>query len=116
MAYRRPTRNILRTLPVQQLRSPLPGTRLPGLGDLNCPGDPGCPGNLDTSNLPLIGPYTNPSPTTNAQLALAASGLNPDLSVAPTGSITDWLNTNASTVLWIGGVAVGLLILSKVVR
>ena len=80
-----------------------------------CPGSPGCPGYQvtlqDLQNLPLVGPIYNPSPATAAQLALAASALNPNL---PTGSsFTDWVNAHATAAVWIGGIAAGILLLSR---
>jgi hypothetical protein len=122
MAYMPPVRNPLRRLPVRAYRSPIP-SRLPGLGQVGtpggCPGSPGCPGNvqpIDIYNLPLIGPYTNPSPMTAAQLGIAASGLNPALAKAGPFNFTDWLNTNSSTVLWISGVALSVLLISRMAR
>ena len=80
-----------------------------------CPGSPGCPGYVVTTsdlwNLPLTGPYANPSPQTTAQLALMASALNPNLISGST--FTDWLNAHATAAAWIGGIAVGVLLLSR---
>lgn len=80
-----------------------------------CPGSPGCPGYQvtlqDLQNLPLIGPIYNPSPATAAQLAIAASALNPNL--ASGSSFSDWLNAHATAAVWIGGIAAGILLLSR---
>lgn len=118
MAYVPPFRNPLRRLPIRQYQGPL-RNRLPGLGD--CPGDPGCPGNPtpapDIFNLPLTGPYTNPSPVTSAQLGIAASAQNPNLpGPSVTQTFTTWLNANSSTALWVGGIALAVLMLSRVAR
>ena len=84
-----------------------------GLGDvaLNCPGDPGCPGNvqpLDVLNLPLTGLYTGGLPGStvpvNAPLALGAGG-----QLSTSEQIINWLNANPW--LMIAGGAVLLLML-----
>lgn len=81
------------------------------IGQANCPGDPGCPGNLDVSNLPLIGPYTGgASPLTAAQLAVSASSLNPASAAPAGGGFLSQVPGGAAT-LAIGG-AVFLLILA----
>lgn len=94
---------------------PMQATPIVAMAPGACPGSPGCPGYQvtlqDLQNLPLVGPYANPSPATTAQLALLASSLNPNL---PTGStFTDWLNLHATAALWIGGIAAGILLLSR---
>jgi hypothetical protein len=75
------------------------GFRYYGLGAMNCPGDPGCPGNplpadmTDVlTSLPLTGPYT--TGTGQAAVALAEGGSQ----AAVPGTITDWLNSNGKTV------------------
>jgi hypothetical protein len=63
-----------------------------GMGALNCPGDPGCPGYV----APVSPDYTYGSPMTSPTTVYLPS--------APF-SFTDWLNQN-STVVAIGGVAI----------
>ena len=108
MAYIRPMRNRLRSLPVRQYQGPLP-TRLLGLGQLNCPGDPGCPGNpIDIGTSAVVNVTPTGSTITTPQ--------GVQVFAAPGGSLTDWLNQNSSTVLWIGGIALAVLLLSRVAR
>lgn len=88
-----------------------------GQAPLNCPGDPGCPGNLmpiDTSNLPLIGPYLvgsqGASPLVTAQLAVGASALNPALQTATVpGASWGGVPGGAATVA-IGGALLLLIV------
>lgn len=107
--YVRPVKNRLRTLPVRQYQGPF-RNRLPGLGQVFGP-----PQDV-MSDLPLTGPYTNPSALTGAQLGIAAAALNPNLATAESSSITGWLNQNASTLTWVAGITAGILLLSRVVR
>lgn len=115
MAYVNPRRNPLRRVPIRGYYGPLP-SRLPGLGQVGtpggCPGSPGCPGYQvtleDLQNLPLV----TPSPTTQVAITLAAAQQNPNLPGG--GTFTDWLNANAKTAVWIAGIAVGILLISRV--
>src|SRR5208283_277038 len=95
-----------------------------GFGDLNCPGDPGCPGYVAPTSTGG-GFYTCPNGATvgdASQCAAAATG-TPALT-CPTGSyptsagvcatgFTAWFNANSTTVL---AVAVGALILMTFAR
>ena len=75
-----------------------------GLGDLNCPGDPGCPG--------YVAPDSSAYQTSLLQEILSnqSAAVAPVVSSAPAaGSLTAWLNAN-STALWIG--AAGFLALA----
>jgi len=139
MAYRYPSSNPFRSLPARQYQGPLP-TPLPGLagfrrglgqlttvdangnivdengnilGNVNttpmpgtfgpgaCPGSPGCPGYIAPSAIAGPAPVSGPT-----------AGILPVTS----SSFTAWLNQNSSTVLWIGGIALAVLLLSKVTR
>lgn len=87
-------------------RNPLPGLRgyRRGLGD-----DGTTPVDIGTSATVTVTPSsTTISPTGGTPITVpTATG---------TGSLTDWLNANSSTVLWVGGIAIGLLLLSKMTR
>ncbi len=114
-----PRRNPFRRSPVRiyrgTLRNPLPG--LAGLGQADSGTlDGGLSPDLLTQlqGLPYGTPYTQ-TPFVQTELALSGAAMNPNL---PTGatSITDFLNTNASTMLWIGGIAIGVLLISQMAR
>jgi hypothetical protein len=94
-----------------------------GMGALNCPGDPGCPGNpvvalpccadaaaaalggCDDSCLAGVAPNPVNSPSTFFNWATPVP--------SPAGSLTSWLNAN-SNLLMIGGAAlVGVLFLTS---
>ena len=117
MSYIPAVRNPLRQLPIRQYLGPFRNP-LPGLGDVF-----GAAPSV-TSDLPLTGPYTNPSSAnpspssalTGAQLGIATAGLNPNLTPASSQTLTDWLNTNSSTLAWIGGIGLGVLFLSRATR
>lgn len=108
MGYIPAVRNPLRGLPIRQYQGPFKN-RLPGLGDVFGPPM------AVTGDLPLTGPYTNPSPLTGAQLGIAAAAVSPNLP-ASFGSLTDWLNTNSSTMAWIAGIGLGVLFLARMGR
>lgn len=76
--------------------------RLPGLGD--APIDIGTSATVDVTPL---------GTTVTGQ---GASAGYTAASPAPSGGFTDWLNANSSTVLWIAGIGLGVLFLSKVTR
>ena len=102
MAYAIPRSNPLGRSPIRTYLGPLP-SRLPGLGQVGtaggCPGSPGCPG--------YVAPVPSVSDTSVGTVYYLPAS-------APSGStFTDWLNQNASTVVWIGGIAVGVLLLSR---
>jgi hypothetical protein len=105
-----------------------------GLGALNCPGDPGCPGYVDPainevlsqactcvsgicqengnscSDVPLAGPIGSPAYIAQ-QNALTAAALK--LQNAAPFSLTAWLNANSDMVMIGGAAAVGALFLSS---
>lgn len=87
-----------------------------GLGAMNCPGDPGCPGNplpADMTGilteLPLTGPYT--TGTGQAAVALAEGGQTTPQFLYSGMSFTDWFNQNSKYVLGAAVAFVGLLVL-----
>ena len=87
------------------------GTR--GLG-LNCPGDPGCPGNVTCTD-PTdanygIGPCTGVLSSVASQI-LSLPGVVSSTPTASTSSLTTWLNQNSSAVLIGGGVLLLLVFL-----
>lgn len=93
---------------------PMRATPIVAMAPGACPGTPGCPGYVppiqNLQNL-LSAPDTGLSPATAALLAAAASAQNPNL---PTGSsFTDWLNAHATAAVVIGGIAAGILLLSR---
>ena len=99
MAYLPPVRNPLRRLPIRQYQGPFQN-RLPGLGQ--APIDIGTSAVVDVT--PTTTTITTPQgvstvPTTNA-----------------TGGFTDWLNQNSSTVLWIAGIAVAVMVFSRLTK
>lgn len=102
MAYIRPVRNPLRRLPVRMYRGPM-RNRLPGLGQ------------VDTTqaalSLPVLNPVLIPGSPQNI-----ASQINIPAPTTSGSSLTDWLNANASTLLWVGGVAIGVLIIASMGR
>lgn len=106
MPYLRPRRNPLRTLPVQAyrgvFRNPLPGLAgvRRGLGD--------GPIDIGTSATVLVTPSTTTiTPTGGAPVTVNTPG---------SGGLTDWLNANSTTLLWIAGVGAGVMILSRLGR
>jgi hypothetical protein len=82
-----------------------------GLG-LNCPGDPGCPGYVEPGSMDYQ--------TSLLQEILAnqaAGGVTtPGTVAASTGSLSAWLNTNATTVALVAGVGVLLLMFGRAGR
>lgn len=116
MAYICARRNPLRRSPIRTYRGTLPNP-LPGLAGLGQTTDTGAisPDLLtQLQNLPYGTPETQ-TPFATAELALAGAAMNPNLPSGSTG-LTDWLNTNASTALWIGGIAVGVLLIAQLSR
>lgn len=114
MAYICPRPNPFRRSPVQTyrgtLRNPLPG--LAGLGQTDTSGiSPDLLSQLQ--GLPMTIPETQ-TPFVQTELALSGAAMNPNL--ASGSGLTDWLNTNASTALWIGGIAVGVLLIAQMTR
>ena len=108
MPYIRPVRNPLRTLPVRMYRGPI-RNRLPGLGQVDT--------TTAAMNLPTLNPLLTPGSSQNIASQIMAESLNPNLPAATaTGGLTDWLNTNASTMLWIAGVSIGVLIIARMGR
>lgn len=93
MAYTRPMRN--------PLRRSLTGYRR-GLGDT--PIDIGTSATVDVT------------PTGTAVIGQGASAGYSAITPTGSGSLTDWLNQNSSTLLWVGGIAIGVLFLSKVAK
>ena len=100
--YVRPTRN-----------------RLPGLRGMRGLGD--CAPGTGTDMVACV-----PSIGTSATVEVTPSGATVTGQGASSGyqqtfgpsavSPTDWLNANASVLLWIGGIALGVMFLSKVAR
>lgn len=80
-----------------------------GMGDLNCPGDPGCPG--------YVAPGSTEYQTTLLQEILANQLQNQaqtQVATATTGqTFSDWVNAN-STMLTLGGA--GLIVLLAFTR
>jgi hypothetical protein len=97
--YVTPVKNRLRTLPVRQYQGPFP-TRLPGLGAI----DIGTSATVDVT------------PAGATVMGEGASAGYQQTSAAPSPSFTDWLNQNSSTVLWIGGIGLGVLLLARMAR
>lgn len=109
MSYMRPVRNPLRTLPVRMYRGPM-RNRLPGLGQVDTT-------TAAAMNLPVLNPLLIPGSSQNIASQIMGESLNPNLPMGTTsGGLTDWLNTNASTMLWIAGVSIGVLIIARVGR
>lgn len=82
---------------------------------LNCPGDPGCPGNpapLDVFNLPFVGP-TSTNPLVSTELALSAAAMNPNLPAPASGFSQALASVGSGTVLAIGGGVIVLLLLTR---
>jgi hypothetical protein len=93
MSYRRPPRNPL-------YRS-LSGVRR-GLGD--------APIDIGTSATVVVGPDTTTiTPTGGAPVSVPTV-------YGGGGSMTDWLNANSKTLLWIAGISAGVLVLSRMGR
>lgn len=73
-----------------------------GLGQtLNCPGDPGCPGNIQPDQNQMIA-----TPLTPAQISNLSAG-NAAFFSPPSGSgmtFTQWLNSNALTAILATGI------------
>ena len=118
MSYIPAVRNPLRQLPIRQYLGPFRNP-LPGLGDVFGP----APDVM--SDLPLTGPYTNPSSSnplpssalTGAQLGIAAAASNPNLPAPSTSqTVTNWLNTNSSTLAWVAGIGLAVLFLGRMGR
>jgi len=69
-----------------------------GLGQLNCPGDPGCPGNIQPDSNSMIG-----APLSPAQIAALSIGnaayFNQPTAAAGGQTLTTWLNSNALTAI-----------------
>lgn len=110
MAYIAPRRNPLRRSPVRSytgpLRNPLPGLAgiRRGLGD-----DGSSPIDIGTSASVTVTPTTTTiTPTGGAPVSVATPG--------QTTGLTDWLNSNSGTLLWIAGITAGVLILSRMGR
>jgi hypothetical protein len=87
---------------------------LTGLGALNCPGDPGCPGYID----PAINAAVLAASGDQAGLDWLASHATPNQATPgetlPTPfSFTAWLNKNSDMVMIGGAAAVGALFLSS---
>jgi hypothetical protein len=68
---------------------------------LNCPGDPGCPGNVQ--------PDVAPAPDVQQQIAdlwSSVFAMTPTAGTAPaptaTGTLTAWLNANSTMVMGLG--------------
>ena len=101
MAYVRPVRNPLQRLPVRAYRSPL-RSRLPGMGD--APIDIGTSATVDVT------------PSGATVTGQGASAGYTATTPAPSTGITDWLNQNSSTLLWIGGVSIAVLLFSRMAR
>jgi len=99
---------------VRPVRNRLPGLRgiRRGFGDLNCPGDPGCPGNPIPIGQTAAVTVT---PTTTTIVTPQGTQTVPTAN-ASAGGFSDWLNQNSSTVLWIAGVGLGVLLLSRMAR
>lgn len=140
MAYVHPVRNRLRSLPVRQYQSPLP-SKLPGLAGLRGLGQAlnvatvDAAGNEWDANGNFLGnvnfqttvPVPVPSTTTLSPSVTGTISTTPGVALTnppggpyPVGtsaaSLTSWLNTNSSTVLWIGGIALAVLLLSRLGR
>lgn len=96
MAYRFPTRNPLRRLPVRQYQGPF-GNPLPGLGVI----DIGTSATVDVT------------PTTTT---ITPTGGQPVTVGTPQPSISDYLNANSSTLLWVAGIGLGVLFLARLTK
>ena len=122
MAYISPIRNPLRRLPIRQYQGPF-RNRLPGLGD--APTDPAtglpCAAGTGTDLVPCI-PSIGTSagvtvtPNTTTVTGQGASAGYQQSTPAAQPSFTDWLNTNSSTVLWIAGIGLGVMFLSRLTK
>lgn len=94
------------------------GRRRRGFGDLNCPGDPGCPGYVAPPTSSTASWYTCPNGATVgdvSQCAAAAtgtpaltcpSGMYPTSAGVCATGFTAWLNANSTTAII---AAVGIL-------
>jgi len=81
------------------------GRRRRGFGDLNCPGDPGCPG--------YVAPGSTDYQTSLLQEILANQTTATAASTPTTGTLTSWLNTNATTVAIGAALLLGLAFFAK---
>ena len=94
------------------------GTSLRGLGALNCPGDPGCPGYVEPGSNEQMVSLLNEILTNQSQAMQVPPGGNnlPIQDGWPTSggsSFTSWLNQNAGLVLGVGGGIFALMLLAR---
>ena len=94
-----PRLNPLRRLPVRAYRGPLP-SRLPGLGQVSV---------FDPSQLPALAP----APVPVYQFFQAPLPLPASAAPGAPQTFTGWLNQNAKTAALIAGIAVGVLVLTR---
>ena len=87
-----------------------------GMGALNCPGDPGCPGyvqpdSADYQKSLLERILAN-------QVELANPPANPPESIVPLQTVpgASWLNDNGKTLLYAGAGLLGLVVILRVLR
>ena len=90
-----------------------------GMGALNCPGDPGCPGYVDPNAVNLLDLYPigaaleNPSPYGSAPGGTGGGGTAP---VVGGGTFTSWLNANGTTLALAGAGLFGVVLLGRMAR
>jgi hypothetical protein len=83
-----------------------------GMGALNCPGDPGCPGNTQSVNFSAIG-IPDAQLAANGGSSLYAPWSNGEL---PTGSPSSSSGISGTTVAIAGGALFGFVLLLKALR
>lgn len=133
MSYIPAVINPLRRLPIRQYQGPL-RNRLPGLGNVFGPPLACCPdASSQAAGATPDGAACDPNCMTAVvsnpeQVAAYVASLQKQVNqqtpqqspVAPVAgqakSLTDWLNQNSSTVLWIAGIGLGVLFLSRLTR
>jgi hypothetical protein len=85
-----------------------------GMGAMNCPGDPGCPGYIAPA------PSTSGSALDQVQAEIDAlyqyTGAGQPSTSAPTATPAPSSGISSYTVLWIGGAFFGIVLLGKALR
>lgn len=98
---------------VRPVRNRLPGLRgyrwRRGLGTIAPVITPGGPVDIGTSAVVTVTPTTTTiTPTGGTPVTVPTPG--------DSGGLTDWLNSNSSTLLWVGGIGLGVLLLARLAR